>query len=390
MALHRSGAQRGVLAEIEKRLDSLNEHCVADLMAALEAMQNGDLTVDVTPVTTPVEARSGDPLADALAEKMNALIAKVQASVAAYDAVRGQYAERLGDRSCIEDLQDRLDSLSGNCLAGLTQGLAAMTEGDFTVSVVPVTRPIEVPAGVRVGTLGDTFNGTLDRLQSSIRDYNTMRENVGHTISEISSMATSVASASQEMTATSQETGRAVDEIARQMTDVASGASRQEQMVGQAEQVSDEAVGLSGQAREVADKGVELTVQIAHIAEQTNLLALNAAIEAARAGDQGRGFAVVADEVRKLAESSAATVEQTRAAFQEISHTVESVSVCIDRLAASTKDVATVARDTSASAETVSASTEETSAATQQVASSSEQLAHTAERLNQLTSGFHV
>ncbi len=40
------------------------------------------------------------------------------------------------------------------------------------------------------------------------------------------------------------------------------------------------------------------------IADKTNLLALNAAIEAARAGDAGRGFAVVAEEVRKLAISS--------------------------------------------------------------------------------------
>lgn len=385
----RAAADREMVRTVRERLASVNDHCLADLMVAIEALASGDLTVSVTPVTEPIEIGRCTRDVRALAETFNTTLAKMQTSILAYNDVREQLRQALGARSSLEQLQARLVSLTENCLAGLTAGLGAMTNGDFTVEVVPVTEPISGVEG-ELGSLADTFNDTLARLQTAVRDYNAMRGQIGVLINRIAEMAASVAHASAEMTTTSHDTGRAVEEIAHAMTAVADGAARQEAAIAEATATSGEAVGLATHARQVAAEGVHLTEQIASIADQTNLLALNAAIEAARAGDQGRGFAVVAEEVRKLAESAGSTVVETRTAFDGLASTIDEVARCIERLSATTGEVAEVARTTTESTETVSASTQQTSAATQQVAASSQELAATAGDLRAAVAQFRV
>ncbi|MBG3877828.1 chemotaxis protein, partial [Desulfovibrio oxamicus] len=175
---------------------------------------------------------------------------------------------------------------------------------------------------------------------------------------EISGLAQRVASASEELSASSDEQARgagrqkeqsasvaaAMEQMRNTVLEVARNASatsdaaqgaRDDASVGaglvqhaveginavaeSAERLASELNQLDGQAGEIG----RIIGVINDIADQTNLLALNAAIEAARAGDAGRGFAVVADEVRKLAEktmSATKEVEQAVRTIQQRSH----------------------------------------------------------------------
>ncbi|MGA2012895.1 MAG: methyl-accepting chemotaxis protein [Solirubrobacteraceae bacterium] len=380
------------LEELKLRLRSLHDHCVVNLNLGMDALANGDLTVEVRAVTKKLDlsADEKDSCKVELVELFNGMLEKLQGTIERYELLREGQRTAMGDHSCLRDLQDRLTSLSDHCLTALGDGLAAAGEGNLTVDAQPVTTTLQARPGERLGELGELFNTMLGKAQAGIAGYNIMRQRVGHVVEDIGGLAERVAASSQQMSASANETGQAIAEIAKTSATVAEGAEEQVSLVSAARSTTTEAVQLAGAARTVAEQGVALTAEILSIADQTNLLALNAAIEAARAGDQGRGFAVVAEEVRKLAESASKTAAQTREAFHGLASSIENVSGCVDRVAEVTDQVAGVAEQTSAATEEVSASTEESSASTSEITTASADLASMASNLTELIGTFTV
>ncbi len=386
----RTDANTQALETVRACLESLNQHCLTGISDGLQAMTRRDLTRTVQARTGLIDLVPDDPAMAALVEQVNGVVERTRAAVESYNAVQARLRATMGDESCLDELLRGMASLSENCMQDVLDGLTAMAGGDFTATAVAMTKPIERAPGVEAGELCVTFNTMREQMAATVGSYGQMRGQVGAMIAEVGEVAETVAAAGEQLSSGAQETGRAIEDVARSMAEMAAGAERQEQMVERTAGVAVEAERLAGEAREVAERGMRLTGEVARIADQTNLLALNAAIEAARAGDAGRGFAVVADEVRKLAESSAGTVGETRAAFDELGRAVEGTSGHVESLAGATREVATVSREARALTEGVSAATQQTAASTQEVAASSETLVETAERLSGLIGRFTI
>ncbi|MDK9696874.1 MAG: methyl-accepting chemotaxis protein [Siculibacillus sp.] len=169
----------------------------------------------------------------------------------------------------------------------------------------------------------------VDELRSAIGSVTSGVELVERGAESSSSAVASVASATEEMLASSREVGRQ----AKSTTEiVAQAVARAEEAGRQIERLSNETARVS--------KAVEL---IEGIAQQTNLLALNATIEAARAGEAGKGFAVVAAEVKTLSQRTAEATKEIAAVVAGIDEATRLTVVAMKEIGGSVRDIDGVA-----------------------------------------------
>lgn len=236
-----------------------------------------------------------------------------------------------------------------NYLVNTLENMAA-GEGDLT-------QRMKVDRSDETGRLATAFNHFLDNLRNIISSVagntgqvKTASErlyseagNITGNSNEVVSQATSVATAVEEMAATSGNIAQSCSIAYETANNACDTARRGSDVVNQAvSSIQAIAVRVQETARTVESLGArsdqigQIIGTIEDIADQTNLLALNAAIEAARAGEMGRGFAVVADEVRALAER---TTRATREIGEMIKVIQQETGVAVKAMEAGVAEV---------------------------------------------------
>ena len=208
--------------------------------------------------------------------------------------------------------------------------LAALAEGDLRTTsgieskdeVGAMAAALEVSmANMRevmaaIGDSSTTLASATEELSASAQDMARLADESSVQSGIVATAAVQVSSNVQTVSAGSEQMGASIREIAQNASEVS-------RVAGQAVTAADSTTATVAKLGESSLEIASVVKVITSIAEQTNLLALNATIEAARAGEAGKGFAVVANEVKELAQETAKATQDITARVLAIQEDTE-------------------------------------------------------------------
>jgi len=283
-----------------------------------------------------------------------------------------------------------LGFLSGRVAAGtLSRPLETIQERmrDISSGQGDLTARLQVLSKDEIGELASLFNtfiGSLQAMMLEIRDDTrkltgasrelfTVSSTMSQGSQDLSSRATLVAGATEELSVTA-------NSVASEMALASSSLSVVTEATGQMRSTIDEIAGTGERARAITQDAAsqvekvsaameelgrsareigKVTETITSISSQTNLLALNATIEAARAGAAGKGFAVVANEIKELALQTASATDDIKKRINAIQHSTLDSVANIERISGVIRTINDLVGTIAAAIEQQSATTRE-------------------------------
>jgi methyl-accepting chemotaxis protein len=284
-----------------------------------------DLQQSITDLTDVMQGEASSAATDANLEASRVRAMQVWFTLAVFAGLF--YAARLVARSITRPLGE------------LVVGLDSLADADLTADV-------HVTGEDEVAQLGTSFNRAIDDLSTVVRRIRESAWTLATSSEELSATSTQMGASAEETSAQANAVSAAAEQVSANVNTVAASAEEMSASIHEIAASAHEAAAVAAQAVEAAGATNETVRQlgdssaeigevikvITSIAEQTNLLALNATIEAARAGDAGKGFAVVANEVKELAKGTAAATEEIGQKIEAIQSDAHAAMTAIDTI----------------------------------------------------------
>jgi methyl-accepting chemotaxis protein len=236
----------------------------------------------------------------------------------------------------------------------------------------------------RVASITDEFQSgvaeVLDTTSKSVSDLESTARNLTRISATAQDLSIAAAAGSNEASSNVQTVASATEELTASIKEISRQIAASSENANRTAELAATSEARVRELSEVAERIGDVVKLINSIASQTNLLALNATIEAARAGDAGKGFAVVANEVKTLA-------SQTAKATDEIGAQVSAIQEKTGGVVRAMSDIGVAVRGISEMTATVASAVEEQTAATQEIGRNVEQAAQGVEETNRAITG---